>query len=50
SIGGMVGKLPCLASVRSTLYRTRLEILPLLPKSIEQLQIPKSMAVIFNQE
>ncbi|CAF1615428.1 unnamed protein product, partial [Didymodactylos carnosus] len=46
----VVGKLPCLADVRSTLYRTRLETLPVLPKSVEQLQIPTSMAVTINQQ
>ncbi|CAF4553771.1 unnamed protein product, partial [Didymodactylos carnosus] len=39
-----------LFSVRSTLYRTRLETLSVLPKSVEQLQIPASMAVTINQQ
>ncbi|CAF0823766.1 unnamed protein product [Didymodactylos carnosus] len=39
-----------LFSVRSTLYRTRLETLSVLRKSVEQLQIPASMAVTINQQ
>ncbi|CAF1651922.1 unnamed protein product, partial [Didymodactylos carnosus] len=48
--GGAVGKLPRLEGVKSTLYRTRLDQLPPLPKSADNLQIPPAMSKTLNDQ